>query len=98
MYFFEQILTPDVVYVADTAWVPSCCGYGIGLQAAALIQPLPWELPYALGAPTPQKNLHGWQFYSLGQFVLLREGAFCPVFVVPLRQSSQPWSEEVVTP
>ena len=51
-----------VKHVGDTAQIPHC--YGCGRPAAtALIQPLAWELPYALGEalkkrchhPTPRK-------------------------------------------
>jgi len=31
--------------VADVAWIPHCCGSGIG--SWHLIGPLAWELPYA---------------------------------------------------
>ena len=29
------------------AWIPRCCGSGVGLAAIAPIRPLAWELPYA---------------------------------------------------
>ena len=42
------------------ARIPSCCGCGVGPAAVALIQPLAWEPPYAVGAalkrPPPQKK------------------------------------------
>jgi len=31
------------------AQIPSCCGCGVGQRATALIRPLAWELPYAVG-------------------------------------------------
>ena len=39
------------------ARIPSCCGCGVGPAAVALIQPLAWEPPYAVGAALKrQKN------------------------------------------
>ena len=42
--------------VTDVAGVPHCCGCGVGLQAAALIQSLAWELPYATGVEQKRKK------------------------------------------
>ena len=31
------------------AQIPCCCGCGVGLAATALIRPIAWEPPYAMG-------------------------------------------------
>ena len=31
------------------AWIPHCCGCGVGQAATALIRPLAWEPPYTTG-------------------------------------------------
>ena len=38
------------MWVADAAWIPPCCGSGVGWVAAAPIGPLAWEPPYAAGS------------------------------------------------
>ena len=38
------------------AWIRHCCGCGVGLAAAALIQPLAWEPPYATGVTIKSKR------------------------------------------
>ena len=38
-----------VVWVSDTAWILRCCGSGLGSEATALIGPLAWEPPCAIG-------------------------------------------------
>ena len=38
------------MYIADAAWIPSCCGSGNRPAATAPIRPLAWEPPYAAGA------------------------------------------------
>ena len=39
--------------VTDTTWIPCCCDCG---AAAAPIQPLAWELPYAKGAALKKRK------------------------------------------
>ena len=50
------------VEVANVAKIPRCCGSGIGLTATALIRPLAWEPPNAVGAALEkakrQKDTH----------------------------------------
>ena len=36
------------MYVEDAAWIPHGCSCGVGLAAAAPIQPLAWKPPYAV--------------------------------------------------
>ena len=54
------LLPQAVVYVADTARILSCCGVGWWLccrpAAVALILPLVWELPYAMGVALTNKQ------------------------------------------
>ena len=44
----DLVLPWAAVWVTDTAQILCSCGYGIGLAAAALIQPLAQELQYAV--------------------------------------------------
>ena len=45
-----------MVWVADLAQIPSCCGCGVDRQLQ-LIRPLAWEPPYAMGmAPEKAKS------------------------------------------
>ena len=37
------------MHVGDTAWIPSCCGSLCRPVATALIRPLSWEPPHAMG-------------------------------------------------
>ena len=46
----------SVVWVADAAQIPGCCGCGGGPAAAAQIQPLAWELPHATGTAVKSKK------------------------------------------
>ena len=46
----DPVLPWAVVWVADTAWIPSCCGSGIARPATSPIGPLAWEPPYVMGA------------------------------------------------
>ena len=52
----DPVLPRPVVWVADVARILSCCGCGVGLAAAAPIQPLSWELSYAEGAALKRKK------------------------------------------
>ena len=42
----DLVLPQAAGQVADVAWIPHCFGCGV---ATASIQPLAWELPYAVG-------------------------------------------------
>ena len=66
------------------AWISRCCGSGIGWQLRALIKPLAWEPPYAMGAaqemakrPPPKKKMKKEKrkcitdLFKLAGFVLL---------------------------
>ena len=51
----DLVLQQASVQITDAARIQCCCGCVLGLQllrsvAAAPIQPLAWELPYATGA------------------------------------------------
>ena len=46
----DLVLLQAVALVAHAAWIWRCCGCGIGPAAAAPIQSLAWEQPYAAGA------------------------------------------------
>ena len=46
----DPVLPTAVVWIADTAQIPHCCGCGTGPAAVAPTRPLPWEPPYAEGA------------------------------------------------
>ena len=52
----DPVLPRPVVWVADVARILSCCGCGVGLAAAAPIQPLAWEPPYAVDAALTNKK------------------------------------------
>ena len=45
----DLALSRAVVQVADEAWIPSCCGCGVGRQLQLWFDPLAWELPYVVG-------------------------------------------------
>ena len=51
----EQVMLQAAAYITDAAWIWCCCGCGVA-SAAALIQPLAQELPYATGASVKRKN------------------------------------------
>ena len=41
----------------DATWIPSCCDCGVTrLAAAALIQPLVWELPHAVDSALKRRK------------------------------------------
>ena len=48
-------LLQAATWVANVARIQCCCGYGIA-SAAALIQPLAWELPYAICVAVKRKK------------------------------------------
>ena len=59
----DPALPWTVLWVADSAQIPSCCGCGI---AVAPIQPLAWELPYAVDATLKsqkKKSMCGYNHY-----------------------------------
>ena len=45
-----------MVQVTDTAWIWGCCGCGVGQQLTVPIQPLAWELLYAVGVALKKKK------------------------------------------
>ena len=45
-----------MVYLVDDAWILLLLWLWLWLAAAALIQPLVWELPYAVGVALKSKN------------------------------------------
>ena len=52
----DPVLPQTLAQVTDVAWIWH--GYGVAwLAAAALIQLLAWELPYAAGVALKNKNL-----------------------------------------
>ena len=52
----DSVLRWDVVQVADTAWIPRCCGCGVGRQLQLWFDPLAWELPHAALAALKRKK------------------------------------------
>ena len=55
----DQVLMKAALKVADAAGIWHCCGCGIHrLSAAALIQPLDQELPYAAGMALKKENIY----------------------------------------
>ena len=45
-----------MVQAEDMAWIPRCCGCGIGPMATPPIWPLAWEPPYAVGAAQKRQS------------------------------------------
>ena len=46
----EDLALPwTLVQSTDAAWIPRCCGCGVGQAAVTLIRPLAWEHPQAMG-------------------------------------------------
>ena len=43
----DPVLQQAAAKLTNAAWIPSCCGYGIGIAAVDLIRPLAWEILYA---------------------------------------------------
>ena len=66
----EDLALPwTVVWVADMAQMPSCCGcVWYRLAAIALTQPLAWELPYAMGMALKRNKIN--KVISLSGLVL----------------------------
>ena len=52
----DLVMPWAVVWVMDMARILHCCGCGVGLAAAALIQPLAWEPPCAARAALKSKK------------------------------------------
>ena len=61
-----------VVWVTDAAQIQCFCGCGVAV--AALIQPLAWELPYAVGAAPKDKKTQ-----DISCFSFLQRSAFLRV-------------------
>ena len=52
----DPLLLQATEYVTDGAWVPCCCGCGVGWQLQRQFDPLALELPYAAGAALKRKK------------------------------------------
>ena len=52
----DPALLSAVLQVTDKAWIPHCCGCGVGRQLQLQFDPLAWELPYAAGVALKRKK------------------------------------------
>ena len=54
----DLILLQTAGWFSNAAWIWHCCGCGIGRLAAASMQPLAQEFPYAAGVAVKRKTKH----------------------------------------